>query len=148
MTQRTWLITGASRGLGRALAVEALATGARVIATVRGSHDLPSHECLDVIALDVRSHDDCQRAADYAMEMTGRIDVLINNAGFGLIGAIEEVSEGEAREITDTDLLGALWLTQAVLRPMRAQRSGHIIQISTVGAVGTMPTLGLYNAVK
>lgn len=74
--------------------------------------------------------------------------MLVNNAGYGLIGAIEEITEADAREILDTDLLGALWLSQAAVTVMRERGSGRIVQISTVGAVGTMPTLGLYNAAK
>lgn len=141
---RTWLITGANRGLGRALVDAVLASGDRVIATVRGAHDLPAHEHLLVERLDVR-HRDAARAIVARAE---RLDVLVNNAGFGLIGAVEEVSEAEAREILDTDLLGALWLTQAAIPGMRTRGSGHIVQISTVGAVGTMPAFGLYNAAK
>ncbi|MCP3426342.1 SDR family NAD(P)-dependent oxidoreductase [Rothia sp. AR01] len=83
-----------------------------------------------------------------AEERHGGVDVLVNNAGYGLVGAVEEVSEAEAREIVDADLLGALWLTQAVLPGMRARGSGHVLQISTTGAVGAMPFLGLYNAAK
>jgi NAD(P)-dependent dehydrogenase (short-subunit alcohol dehydrogenase family) len=78
----------------------------------------------------------------------GRIDVAINNAGYGLFGAIEEVSEQEARAQIETNLFGALWVTQAVLPIMRAQQSGHIIQISSIGGVWTVPTGGLYHASK
>lgn len=145
---QTFLITGASRGLGRAITEAALDAGHSVVATVRGDHDLPSHERLLVHTLDVRDRDQAGRAVDAAIQRFGRIDVLVNNAGYGLVGAIEEVSETEARDILDTDLLGALWLTQAAVARMREQGSGHILQISTVGAVGTVPTLGLYNAAK
>ena len=145
---QTFLITGAGRGLGRAITEAALDAGHSVVATVRGDHDLPEHERLLVHTLDVRDRDGAVRAVDAAIQRFGRLDVLVNNAGYGLVGAIEEVSEQEARDILDTDLLGALWLTQAAVTPMREQGSGHIVQISTVGAVGTVPTLGLYNAAK
>ena len=145
---QTFLITGAGRGLGRAITEAALDAGHSVVATVRGDHDLPEHERLLVHMLDVRDRDGAVRAVDAAIQRFGRLDVLVNNAGYGLVGAIEEVSEQEARDILDTDLLGALWLTQAAVTPMREQGSGHIVQISTVGAVGTVPTLGLYNAAK
>jgi NAD(P)-dependent dehydrogenase (short-subunit alcohol dehydrogenase family) len=83
-----------------------------------------------------------------ARALSGRIDAAINNAGYGLVGAIEELNELDVREQMETNFFGALWVTQAVLPIMRAQGSGHIVQISTVGGVGTMPTFGLYNASK
>jgi NAD(P)-dependent dehydrogenase (short-subunit alcohol dehydrogenase family) len=145
---QTFLITGAGRGLGRAIALAALESGHNVVATARSGSTLPDHERLAVYELDVRDRSACQAAVDYAIERFGRLDVLVNNAGYGLVGAIEEVSEFEVREIIDTDLLGALWLSQAAVTAMREQGGGHIVQISTVGAVGTVPTLGLYNAAK
>lgn len=145
---QTWFITGSSRGLGRALTGAALDAGHAVVAAVRGDHTLPDHERLTVVQLDVRDraavHDTVQRAA----ELLGGIDVLVNNAGYGVIGAVEEASEEGARAIVDTNLLGPLWMSQAVIPIMRRQGGGHIVQISTVGAVGTMPMLGLYNSTK
>ena len=145
---KTFLITGANRGLGRALTLAALDAGHAVLATVRGEHELPEHERLVIHRLDVREADAARAAVASAVDTFGRLDVLVNNAGYGLVGAVEEVSESEARAIIDTDLLGALWLTQAAVTVMREQGSGDIVQISTVGAVGTVPTLGLYNAAK
>ncbi|WP_072313395.1 SDR family NAD(P)-dependent oxidoreductase [Agrococcus sp. Marseille-P2731] len=145
---QTWMITGANRGLGRALTLGALDAGHSVVATVRGDHSLPDHERLAVQRLDVRDRDAAHEAVQLAAAASGRLDVLVNNAGFGLIGAIEEATEAEARAILDTNLLGPLWLSQAAVPIMRTQGSGHIVQISTVGAVGTMPMLGLYNATK
>ena len=147
-TSQTWMITGAARGLGRALTLAALDEGHTVIATVRGEHSLPAHDRLRVHRLDVRDRSAAVAAVDVAVAEFGRLDVLVNNAGYGLVGTIEEASEEEARELLDTDLLGPLWLCQAALPVMRKQGAGHIVQISTVGAVGTMPTLGLYNAAK
>ena len=144
----TFLISGAARGLGRATALAALDAGHNVVATVRGEHELPSHERLVVQHLDVRDRDKAFEAVDVAVARFGRLDVVVNNAGYGLVGAIEEVTEAEVREIIDTDLLGALWLSQAAVAVMRGQGAGHVVQISTVGAVGTVPTLGLYNAAK
>lgn len=144
----TWMITGANRGLGRALVSSALDAGHAVVATVRGPSSLPDHPRLLVHQLDVRDRAAAFAAVAAAVAEFGQLDVLVNNAGYGLVGAVEEVSEGESRAIIDTDLLGPLWLSQAALAVMRDQGSGHIVQISTVGAVGTMPTLGLYNAAK
>ncbi len=150
---QVWLVTGANRGFGRAIAEAALDAGHRVVATVRdtaaGSLEGGSTGGrLLVEQLDVRDRAGASRVVSAAVERFGRLDVVVNNAGFGLVGAVEEVSEAEARDIVDTDLFGALWLTQAALPVMREQGSGHIVQISTTGAVGTMPTLGLYNAAK
>lgn len=147
-TPLIWLITGASRGLGRALTLAALQAGHTVVATVRGTHALPAHEHLTVRTLDIRDRAAVRATVDAAAAQLGRIVVVVNNAGYGVIGAIEEASEDDARRIVDTNLLGPLWVSQAVIPIMRAQSRGHIVQISTVGAVGTMPLLGLYNATK
>lgn len=145
---KTWLVTGAGRGLGRSIALAAAEAGDTVVATVRDRHDLPEHERIHLHRLDVRDRAGAAEAVARAVELTGRLDVLVNNAGFGLVGMIEEVDEADARAILETDLLGPLWLTQAAVPVMREQGSGDIVQISTVGAVGTMPGLGLYNAAK
>lgn len=147
-SEQTWLITGAGRGLGRTLTLAALDAGHRVVATVRGAHDLPGSNRLLVRELDVRDRAAAFDAAADAVATFGSLDVDVNNAGYGLIGAAEEVSEHEARGILETDLLGPLWVCQAAIPVMRDQGRGHIVQISSVGAVGTMPTLGLYNAAK
>ncbi|MET0297264.1 MAG: SDR family NAD(P)-dependent oxidoreductase [Microbacterium sp.] len=146
--QRTWLITGAGRGLGRALALAAAEAGDVVVAGVRDLRAAPAHERIIAVLLDVRDRARVREAVANAVEATGRLDVLVNNAGYGLVGMIEEVDEDEAREILDTDLLGALWLSQAAMAHFRPQGTGHIVQISTTGAVGVMPGLGLYNAAK
>ncbi len=106
------------------------------------------HPSLTVLRLDPADRGECRRAVEEAHEAAGSLDVLVNNAGYGLVGAVEEVSEEQARAILDVDLLGPLWLTQAVLPLMRAQGSGHIVQISSTGGVGAMAMLGLYNAAK
>ncbi|MBM7414819.1 MULTISPECIES: SDR family NAD(P)-dependent oxidoreductase [Nocardiaceae] len=148
MSGRVWLITGASRGLGRALVDRVLHVGDTVIATVRGEADFPAHERLVVDHLDVRDRGAARAVVCSVVEKFGRLDVLVDNAGHGAVGAIEETTEQEARDIVDTNFFGALWLSQAAVEVMRPRRSGHIVQISTVGAVGTMPTLGLYAASK
>ena len=150
---RVWCITGAGRGLGRGFVEGALGAGDRVVAAVRdlGSLDGLAQDHPDTlrsVRLDVRDRDEVVQAVAAAHDHFGRLDVVVNNAGFGLVGAIEEVSEAEVTEIVATNFLGALFVTQAVLPRLRSQRSGHIVQISTVGAVGTMPTFGMYNATK
>jgi NAD(P)-dependent dehydrogenase (short-subunit alcohol dehydrogenase family) len=150
---RVWLVTGAGRGIGRAIAEAALLAGEAVVATVRrpGALDEWSArfpELLHVEEVDVRDRAAVRHAVDTGEARFGRLDVVVNNAGYGLVGALEEVTEQEAREIVDTNLFGAMWVTQAALPHLRARGRGHVVQISTVGGVGTMPFFGLYNASK
>lgn len=147
-TAQTWLITGASGGLGLALTRRALAAGHRVVAATRGGELPVDDPRLTTIRLDPADREGCHAAVAEAVRATTRVDVLVNNAGYGLVGAVEEVSEQEARAILDVDLLGPLWMTQAVLPVMRRQGGGHIVQVSSTGGVGAMPFLGLYNAAK
>lgn len=144
----TWLITGASGGLGLALTTRALAAGHRVVATSRQGELPIEHPSLTVLRLDPADRQGCGRAVAEAHEATGSLDVVVNNAGYGLVGAVEEVDEHDTRAILDVDLLGPLWISQAALPPLRHQGHGHIVQISSTGGVGAMPMLGLYNAAK
>ncbi|MFD4430878.1 SDR family NAD(P)-dependent oxidoreductase [Nocardia sp. NPDC058497] len=147
---RTWFITGANRGLGRAFTVAALAAGDTVVATARDPHTMSdlTDARLTVLPLDVRDRDQVFATVAKAFDVTGRIDVLVNNAGYGLVGALEELSETQIRDQMDTNFYGALWVSQAALPYLRAQASGHIVQISTVGAVGSLPLFSMYNASK
>lgn len=147
-TTQTWLITGASSGLGLALIKQALAAGHHVVATSRKGALPLEDPRLTVLRRDPADREECRRAVEEASRVTGRLDVLVNNAGYGLVGALEEVSEAEARAIMDVDMFGPMWLTQAALPLMRRQGHGHVVQISSTGGVGTMPFLGLYNAAK
>lgn len=147
-TPDTWLITGASGGLGLELTKQVLAAGHRVVATSRQGVLPVEHPSLTVMRLDPADRGECRLAVEAARDVAGRLDVLVNNAGYGLVGATEEVSEEQARAILGVDLLGPLWLTQAALPIMRAQGKGHVVQISSTGGVGAMPMLGLYNAAK
>lgn len=145
---QTWIITGASKGLGLALTEAVLAAGHHVVATSR-SGELPlQHDELTVLELDVTDAAACRAAVNAVIVDRGCVDVLVNNAGFGLVGSTEEVAESQARQILDVDLLGPLWLAQAALPAMRSQGSGHIVQVSSVGGVGAIPFFGLYNAAK
>ena len=150
---KTIFISGASRGFGKLWAEALLQRGDKVIATAR---DLSTLDDLvykyggNILPLKLDVND---RAADFAAVQQaanhfGGIDVLINNAGYGLFGSIEETSEKEAREQMETNFFGLLWLSQAVLPVMRKQGHGHIIQLSSVLGLVTLPVLGLYNASK
>ena len=153
MTDKVWFITGTSKGFGRVWAEAALARGDRVAATARDTKTLQPlaqryGDKVATIALDVTDKAAVGAAVAETIARFGRIDVAVNNAGYGLFGAIEEVSEEEARAQIETNLFGALWVTQAVLPQMREQRSGHIIQVSSIGGVNAFPTIGLYHASK
>lgn len=150
---KVWFITGTSKGFGRVWAEAALARGDRVAATARDVGTLEPlvrqfGDLVAAIALDVTDKAAVGAAVAETIERFGRIDVAINNAGYGLFGTIEEVSEAEARAQIETNLFGALWVTQAVLPQMRKQGSGHIIQVSSIGGVNAFPTVGLYHASK
>ena len=150
---RTWLITGAARGLGRAFAEVALEAGDAVVATVRRagqlddlvrSHAGRAHE----LVLDVRDRAAVRDAVEEAASVTGGLDVLVNNAGYGLAGAVEEVSEQQVRDQFEVNVFGALWCTQAVLPLMRRQGGGHIFQVSSIGGVAAFRNTGIYHASK
>src|SRR5580704_188782 len=153
MESKVWFITGTSKGFGRVWAESALARGDRVAATARDVETLaPLVERygarVAAIRLDVTDRAAARAAIAEAHTRFGHLDVVINNAGYVLFGAIEEVSDTEARAQIDTNLFGALWVTQAALPIMRAQRSGHIIQISSIGGITAFPAVGLYHASK
>src|SRR5258708_2316075 len=130
-----------------------MARGDRVAATARDVKSLASlveryGAQVSAITLDVTDKAAVAVAITEAHTRFGRLDVVINNAGYGLFGTIEEISEAEARAQIETNLFGALWVTQAALPIMRAQGSGHIIQVSSIGGVNAFPTVGLYHASK
>ena len=150
---RVWLITGCSRGLGRALAEEALDRGDVVVATARRLDDLEDlvarrpEQCLG-LELDVTDHAAVRAVADAALGVLGHVDVLVNNAGYGHLGAVEEVTEAEAREQLETNFFGPLALTQALLPHMRARRAGCIVNASSHSGFAAFPGFGLYAASK
>jgi NAD(P)-dependent dehydrogenase (short-subunit alcohol dehydrogenase family) len=150
---KVWFITGSSKGFGHIWAEAALARGDRVAATARNTDTVK--DLVDAygdnvlpIALDVTDKAAVDAAVYRAHDHFGRLDVVVNNAGFGLFGTVEEVSEAQARAQIETNLFGALWVTKAALPLMRAQGSGHIIQVSSIGGVNAFPLLGLYHASK
>jgi len=150
--KRVWFITGASRGLGALMAEAALADGNAVVATGRNAAAIverlgESHALLPV-ALDVTSEAQAKAAVEAAVEKFGRIDVLINNAGFGLLAAVEESSDADVRRMYDTNVFGLLNVTRAVLPVMRKQRSGHVINMSSIGGYRSGAGFGVYCSTK
>lgn len=153
MGLKTWFITGTSRGFGREWAIAALDRGDKVAATARDTSSLDDlvakyGDALLPIQLDVTDREADFAAVRRAHEHFGRLDVVINNAGYGHFGMVEELSEQDIRAQLETNLFGALWVTQAALPVMRAQGSGHIIQVSSIGGISAFPIVGAYHASK
>lgn len=148
-----WFITGASRGFGLLIAREALARGNQVVATARHSSDIQkalpdAGDNLIVVDLDVTNAQQAAAAVQAATDAFGRIDVVVNNAGRGVLGAVEEISDDEARAVFEVNVFGTLTMQRAVLPVLRAQRSGHVINISSVGGLVGSPGWGIYGATK
>jgi len=146
-------ITGASRGFGRIWAQAALDRGDRVVVTARDASSIADFtsaypDAALAVQLDVTDMAAVGRAVVLARDFLGSIDVVVNNAGFGLFGMVEEVSEEQVRQQFETNVFGALWVTQAVLPILREQGSGHLVQVSSIGGVHAFPGLGIYNASK
>jgi NAD(P)-dependent dehydrogenase (short-subunit alcohol dehydrogenase family) len=143
-----WFISGISRGFGKALAQEVLAQGHSVFGTTRsGSSDM-DHPNLIVAKLDVTQAQSTARAIKRMMIHFTRVDVIVNNAGFGIVGAVEEVSRSEFEKVFNTNVFGTLNVLKASLPQLRRQRSGHIINFSSVGGLVGIPGFGAYNASK
>ncbi len=153
MAEKVWFITGTSRGFGREWAIAALDRGDKVAATARDTATLTDlaekyGDALLPIQLDVTDRDADFAAVKQAHDHFGRLDVVVNNAGYGHFGFIEELSEQEARAQIETNVFGALWVTQAALPYLRAQRSGHILQVSSIGGITAFQNVGIYHASK
>jgi NAD(P)-dependent dehydrogenase (short-subunit alcohol dehydrogenase family) len=150
---RVWFITGASTGLGRVLAEHLLRSGAMVVATARKVEQLKELETAYpatalILSLDVTKQPQVDGAVADAVARFGRIDVLVNNAGYGMVGAVEESAEGEFRPMFETNVFGLIRMTQAVLPQMRKRRSGHVVNLSSIGGLVASPGFGMYNATK
>ncbi len=150
---KTWFITGASRGFGREWTIAALERGDTVAATARDTTTLDDlvtrfGDAVLPLPLDVDDRDAGFAAVARAHDHFGRLDVVVNNAGYGQFGMIEEISEAEARAQFDTNVFGALFVTQAALPYLRAQGSGHVLQVSSIGGISAFPNIGIYNASK
>lgn len=151
--EKVWFITGSSRGLGRSLAAAVLAKGDRVVATARNIDSLKSlvleyGEQVFPLKLDVTNYDQVYLAVESAVAHFGRIDVLVNNAGFGIVGAAEAYTEAEVRGQLETNLYAPIEITRAVLPHMRAQASGRILQISSIGGRVGNAGVTIYQAAK
>jgi NAD(P)-dependent dehydrogenase (short-subunit alcohol dehydrogenase family) len=149
---KTWFITGASRGFGALIAEAGLARGDNVVATARNpatvTARLGAPANLLAVALDVTDEAQAHQAATAAIARFGRIDILLNNAGFGLLGAVEESSAEEVERVFRTNVFGLLAVTRAVLPHMRRERAGHVLNISSVGGYSASAGFGVYGATK
>jgi NADP-dependent 3-hydroxy acid dehydrogenase YdfG len=151
--QRVWFITGASTGFGRLLAQEVLKSGGKVVVTARKLDKVADLEAqypqtAKALALDVTNAGQVDSVVAQAIEKFGRVDVLVNNAGYGVAGAIEEVSEAEFMPMFETNVFGLLRVTRAFLPHLRKQRSGHVLNLSSIGGLVASPGMGYYNATK
>jgi NAD(P)-dependent dehydrogenase (short-subunit alcohol dehydrogenase family) len=150
--KRVWLITGASRGIGARIAEAALANGDAVVATARDAASVTKQfgasDALLAVSLDVTDEAQAAAAVGAAIARFGRIDVLVNNAGFGLLGAIEEATGDEVRKLYETNVFGLLNVTRAALPSMRERRRGHVINISSVGGYRSGAGFGVYCSTK
>jgi NAD(P)-dependent dehydrogenase (short-subunit alcohol dehydrogenase family) len=150
--KRVWFITGASRGIGALIAEAALADGNAVVAAGRNVaaivERLGESAALLPVALDVTDEAQAKQAVQAAVDKFGRVDVLVNNAGFGLLGAVEESADKDVRRMYDTNVFGLLNVTRAVLPVLRANRSGHVINISSIGGYRAAAGFGAYSSTK
>jgi NAD(P)-dependent dehydrogenase (short-subunit alcohol dehydrogenase family) len=148
--QQRWLITGVTRGLGRALAEAALASGALVVGTSRDGRVpwQPARGTLHLVALEMTEPQQAAAAVESAVRIAGGLDVLVNNAGYGLLGALESTSEDDIRQLFEVNVFAPLRVTRAVLPHLRRQRSGHIVTLSSIAGVAPSPGAGLYAASK
>jgi len=152
-TAKNWLITGASRGFGREWTVAALERGDRVAATARDTSTLDDlvekyGDAILPIRLDVTNRGACFVAVEQAAGELGRLDVVVNNAGYGHFGFVEELSEADVRNQMETNFFGLLWVTQAALPILREQRGGHILQVTSIGGITAFAGIGAYHASK
>jgi NAD(P)-dependent dehydrogenase (short-subunit alcohol dehydrogenase family) len=150
---RVWFITGTSQGFGRELVRAALQRGDSVVATSRQPQSVAAafpaeKDRLLAASMDLRDAKQISSVVEQVVARFGRIDILVNNAGYGVTGAVEEASEKEIANVYDTNVFGLLRVTRAVLPHMRKQRSGHIVNLSSIGGLTGMPGWGIYNSTK
>jgi len=145
---RVWFITGVSRGFGRELAQAAISDGDFVVGTTRNGESDVKSDHLSILQLDVTRTDDVTATLAKTWAIHGRIDNVVNNAGFGLLGAVEEVGEPQAKEVFETNFFGTYRVIHAALPYLRSQGRGHILNVSSIGGISGTPGYGLYNASK
>ncbi len=150
---QVWLITGCSTGFGRVFAEAALKDGHAVVATARNAASLDGLSAAAPdrflpLALDVTDPAACHRAVEAAVAKFGRVDVLVNNAGYGMVGALEESSSGEIRRLFETNVFGLIEMTKAALPRLRAQKSGWIVNLSSIAGLAATPGFSVYNGSK
>ena len=153
MTAKTWFITGASKGFGREWSIAALERGDSVAATARDVSTLDDlveqfGDKVLALPLDVTDRSAVFQTVKTAHDYFGRLDVIVNNAGYGQFGMVEELSEADLRDQLETNLFGAVWVVQAALPYLREQGSGHILQVSSIGGISAFPNVGAYHASK
>ncbi|MGI8524078.1 MAG: SDR family oxidoreductase [Nocardioides sp.] len=153
MTSQIWFITGTSRGFGREWSIAALERGDKVAATARDASTLDDlaekyGDAILPLQLDVTDREADFAAVQRAHEHFGRLDVVVNNAGYGHFGFVEELSEADFRQQMETNVFGAMWVTQAALPILREQGSGHILQVSSIGGISAFAGVGAYHASK
>lgn len=153
VSQKVLMVTGASKGFGLEIVKAALAAGDQVIATVRSGADnlftsLGEPAALKVVTMDVTNEAQVKEAVTIALEKTGKIDVLINNAGYGMLAGIEEASDAEVKRQYDTNVFGLLNVLRAVLPSMRQRKSGHVINISSLFGYDSIIGWGIYGSTK
>jgi len=151
-SDRVWFITGASSGIGKSLALAVLARGERVAVTARDRDRLPpaikENKQALTLSLEIADPEQCRRAIEQTETAFGGVNVLVNNAGHGMIGAIEEVSDAEARLVFDSNVFGLLNIIRAALSGMRQRRSGHVVNVGSVGGIVARAGSGIYAATK
>ena len=149
-----WLITGTSNGFGRELVREALGRGDSVIATSRNPQKVAEafagdkDRLLAVYCMDLGSSDQISKAVDAGITRFGKVDVLVNNAGYGFIGAVEEATDDEIKRVYETNVFGLLKVLRAVLPHFRERGSGHVVNLSSIGGLIGLPGFGIYNSTK
>ncbi|MET3937688.1 NADP-dependent 3-hydroxy acid dehydrogenase YdfG [Paenibacillus sp. PvP094] len=153
LEKKVWFITGCSTGFGRQIAVQAIEAGYKVVVTARRVEQIQDivsghEENTLALPLDVTNDDQIKDAVQQTIDKFGRIDVLVNNAGIGYFSSVEESLEEETRRMFEINFWGLMHMTNVVLPHMRAQKSGHIINFSSIGGLTSFPTLGYYHATK